>query len=175
MRFTPAALAATVMLLTFSSASIGQAPRQSPISALSRAMHAEGEMLRVAGDLAAANGYFEAALVSDPRNAMALIGMGEIARAQNLPGKAIGYFREALALAPDSRAALLGQGRALVERGAVDRARASLAQLQTVCGDRACPEVATLAAAINGAGERTALRREDVLPQPVVEPVPSAN
>ena len=175
MRFTPVILATAVMLITYSSASIGETSRPSPISALSRAMYAEGEQLRAAGDLVAANGYYETALVSDPRNAAALIGMGEVARAQNLPGKAIGYFREALALSPDNRAALLGQGRALVERGAVDRARANLVRLQTLCGDQVCPEIAVLTGAINAAGERTALRRDEVLPQPVIEPAPASN
>lgn len=175
MRFTPAALATVLIATTFSASSVVTRAEIAPINALSLSMQAEAERLSAAGDLDGAIGYFEAALVSDPRNANAYIGLGGIARAQNLPGKAISFYRDALALLPDSRAALLGQGQAMVQRGAVERARASLARLQTVCGDRDCPEIAELTSAINGASGRTALRPQDVIPQPIVEPAPAVN
>jgi tetratricopeptide (TPR) repeat protein len=174
-RFVPVAIASSVALLIVSSGSIGEQHRPSPLSPLSIAMHAEGVRLLAERQADAAQGYFETALVADPRNADAFVGMGDVARAQNLPGKAIGYFREALALSPGHRVALLGQGQALVARGAIDRARENLAALQAQCGERRCAEVAALTNAINAAGERTALRPEEVMPRPVVEAVPAAN
>lgn len=172
MRFMPAAFAAAAILMTVSSASISAPSRPRPISELSLAMQAEGARLQAAGDLDAAVGYYETALVADPRNADALIALGHVARSQNLPGKAIGRYREALALRPDDRAALAGQGGAYVERGAFDRARRNLAQLQALCGDQECVEVAALTIAINSAGQRTALNPEQVMPQPVIEAAP---
>lgn len=175
MRFTPAAIGAALILATVSSASLGAPARPEPISALSISMQREGERLQSLGEYDAAIGYFETALAADPRNADAFIGLGQIARAQQLPGKAVGFFREALALQPEDRAALAGQGEALVQRGAVEKARANLVQLQALCGERRCPEIARLSAAINAAGQRTALRPEEVMPRPVVEAAPQAN
>ena len=169
MRFTPAALAAALLLATVSSTTLS-APAVAPISPASRAMQAEGERLEAVGSLSDAIGYLETALAADPRNAGAYIALGRIARAQQLPGKAIAYFRAAIALVPTSRAALLGSGQALADRGATDRAREQLTRLQALCGDQSCPEVGQLTAALGAAGERTALRTQDVVPRPVVQP-----
>lgn len=170
-RFTPAALAAAFIFGSVSSASMGATARAAPITELSRTMQAEGQRLQIDGQYDAAIGYYETALVADPRNSDAFIGLGQIARAQNLPGKAVGYFREALALQPEDLNAIGGQGEALVQRGAIEKARMNLARLQTLCGEQACPQAARLTAAINAAGERTTLRPEEVMPRPVIEPV----
>lgn len=175
MRFTPAAIATALTFSVVSSVSMSAPAPAAPISELSRAMEAEGQRLLAAGELDAAAGYFETALVADPRNANAFIGLGRIARSQELPGKAIGFFREALALDPESRAALAGQGEAMVARGAVDRARQNLTRLQVVCGTAGCDEIAQLTSAITAAGARTALRTEEVMPRPTVEAAPQAS
>jgi tetratricopeptide (TPR) repeat protein len=175
MRFTPAAVATALIFATLSSTSMSAPARPAPISELSRQMEAEGRRLQTAGELEGAIGYFETALVADPRNAAAYIGLGEIARVQDMPGKAIGYFREALALAPEDRTALVGQGEAMVQRGALDKARQNLTRLQTLCGQVACAEATRLTAAITAAGARTALRTEEVMPQPVIEAAPQAS
>lgn len=175
MRFTPAACATALIFATVSSTSLSAPNPPQPISELSRQMEAEGQRLLAAGDLESAAGFFETALVADPRNANAFIGLGRIARAQELPGKAIGFFREALALDPENRTALAAQGEAMVVRGAVDRARQNLTRLQTVCGTGGCEEIAQLTTAITAAGARTALRTEDVRPRPTVETAPQAS
>ena len=170
MRFTPAAIVTAVMLATLSSASIS-APRRAsdPIDAVSLDMQREAERLQAAGQLDEAIGFYETALLADPRNANAYIGLGQIALAQGLPGKAIGFYREALAMRPGNPTALEGQGLAMVQRGAIARARANLALLQTACSSRRCAEITRLSAAITAAGERTALRTEDVTPRPTIE------
>lgn len=175
MRFTPAAIATALIFATVSSTSLSAPNQPQPISELSRQMEAEGRRLLSDGQLDEAAGFFETALVADPRNANAFIGLGQIARAQELPGKAIGFYREALALDPANRAALAGQGEAMVTRGAVDRARQNLTRLQAVCGTEGCDEVARLNGVITAAGARTALRTEDVLPRPTVETAPQAS
>ena len=64
-----------------------------------------------------------------------------------LPGKAIRYYKDALLLEPNDVTALSGEGNALVQRGAVDRAKETLARIKTLCkGD--CPASTSLAAAI---------------------------
>lgn len=175
MRFTPAAIASALILATVSSTSLSAPAQPAPISELSRSMEAEARRLQGAGDLEAAIGFFETALVADPRNANAYIGLGEIARTQDLPGKAIGYFREALALAPENRSALVAQGEAMIQRGALDKARLNLARIQNLCGQTTCAEASRLTAAIAAAGARTALRAEDVMPRPTVEAAPEAS
>lgn len=175
MRFTPVSLAAAVLLATVSSTSLSAPARPTPISEVSRAMEAEARRLQDAGDLEGAIGFYETALAADPRNAAAFVGLGEIARAQDLPGKAIGFFREALALAPDDRGAIAGQGEAMVQRGALDKARQNLARLSALCGEQACDEVQRLTASINAAGARTAMRTDDTVPQTVGETVPEAS
>ena len=175
MRFSPAAIASAVILVTVSSASMGAPPQPAaPISATSRAMQSQADALQRAGDLDAATGFYETALAADPRNADAYIGLAMIARAQDLPGKAVGYYREALALAPDNRDVIAAQGEALIARGAVEKARQNLARLNELCGRARCPQAARLTQAINAAGERTALRPAEILPQPVVEAAPAA-
>lgn len=168
MRFTPAALAAAVIVSTMSTSSVGAPPRERPIAALSLDMQREAERLQAEGKLDEATGYFETALLADPRNTNAYIGLAQIAQAQTMPGKAVGLYREALELEPDNRAALAGQGVALIERGAIERARQNLARLETLCGTTRCDEAARLTSALATAGQRTALRAEDVAPQPVV-------
>lgn len=174
MRFTPTAIVAAAMLVTVSSTSYGNMPAPRPISELSRTMQAEGERLYSAGEYDAAIGWFETALAADPRNADAYIGLGRIAQAQDLPGKAVAFFREALTLIPDDRRVIAAQGEALVQRGAVEKARENLTRLQTLCGEGGCPEAANLSAAISSAGAHTSLRAEDVMPRPTVESAPSS-
>ncbi len=175
MRLTPSFVLATLVIAGLSGASVGAPAAAQNVNPASRALQTQAEAALAAGDLDAATGLFETALVADPRNPDAYVGLGRVAVAQALPGKAIGYFREALMLEPQSRAALAGQGRAYVARGAVDRARRNLASLQRVCGADACPEASELAAAINTGAPRTALRPADVQPNPVVEAVPATN
>ena len=165
MRFTPAAMAAAVIISTMSTSSIGAPPQQVAISALSLDMQREAERLQAEGKLDEATGYFETALLADPRNINAYIGLAQIAQVQSLPGKAIRLYREALELEPDNRVALAGQGIALVERGAIERARLNLARLQAMCGATRCDEVMRLSAALANAGPRTAMRAEERAPQ----------
>lgn len=164
MRFTPAAIAAAVIIGTMSTSSVGAPPRQVAISALSLDMQREAERLQAEGKLDEATGYFETALLADPRNGNAYIGLAQIAQAQSMPGKAVRLYREALELEPDNRTALAGQGIALIERGAIERARQNLARLETLCGTSRCDEVTRLSTALSTAGPRTAMRAGDTAP-----------
>lgn len=108
----------------------------------------EGEALLKAGKFTDAHDVLETALVVDPRNRSAFVLLARVAQKQKLYGKAVRLTNKALALEPTDRAALAVQGEAMVELGALPRARENLAKLQKLCAN-ACPEVQALSSAIN--------------------------
>ncbi|AGH48305.1 MULTISPECIES: hypothetical protein [Sphingomonas] len=146
MRLSPIALVISLAFATVSSVGYGQKP-DDQINPRSLALMQQGEAARRAGNLVAANDYLETALAVDPRNRAAFVALGRVAQAQELPGKAIRFYREALALEPNDLAALTAQGEALVQKGAVDRAKANLARIRTLCKAE-CGQATELAAAI---------------------------
>lgn len=147
MRYLSVAAAAAMTLLTVSTAVHGQRP-DSAIDARALALVEKGKAAQAAGNLDGAIDSYESALAIDPRTRQAFIGLGEVARTRDLPGKAVRFYREALELQPDDVAALKEQGEALVQQGAVERAKTNLTKLRTVCAKRSCPEIAQLTAVI---------------------------
>jgi Tfp pilus assembly protein PilF len=146
MRLTPIALSAALALATMASAGHGQRP-DDQIDARSVALTQQGQALTAAGKFAEANDVLETALAVDPRNRGAYIALARVAQGQKLPGKAIRLYSKALTLEPNDLMALAGQGEAMVERGAVERAKQNLARIKTVCRT-SCPQAQTLAAVI---------------------------
>lgn len=140
MRFAPAA--AALSLLVAVSASVSQAGERSadPRAAV---LISEGRAALAAGKPQAAIDAFESALAVDPAHTPILLELAEAARAQGMQGKAIAFYREALTRDPDNLAAIAGEGTALVEKGALEKARRNLAMLQSKCGE-ACPETVAL-------------------------------
>ncbi len=108
----------------------------------------QGETLLATGKFAAADDALETALAVDPRNRAAFVVMARVAQKQNLFGQAIRFTNKALALEPRDRDALAVQGEAMVELGAVPRARANLEKLQKLCPS-GCQQLAMLSAAIS--------------------------
>jgi Tfp pilus assembly protein PilF len=106
-----------------------------------------GEAALAAGNYIAADDALETALIIDPRNRSAFTTMARVAIKQKLFGQAIRLTNKALALEPTDRDALAVQGEAMVEAGAVPRARDTLAKLQKLCAGP-CPQAAALSAAI---------------------------
>lgn len=146
MRFSPVALALSLTLLTVSSGVLGQ-KTDDQINPKSMALLAEGQAALKAGDLEKANDTLETALAIDPRNRAAFVALGKVAQAQQLPGKAIKMYFEALSLEPNDVTALSAQGEAMVQKGAIERARANLARVKTLCKTE-CAPATQLAAAI---------------------------
>lgn len=146
MRLTPIALSISLALATMASAGHGQKP-DSQINPRSVALVQQGQALAASREYDGAIDVLESALVLDPRNRAAYIGLARVAQEQKLPGKAIRFYVEALKLEPNDVAALAGQGEALVQRGAVERAKQNLARIKSVCKDP-CPQATTLAAVI---------------------------
>lgn len=146
MRLSPIAIVLSLALATVSSGGYGQRP-DDQINPRSSALLAQGETARRAGNFVAANDMIETALAIDPRNRAGYIALARVAQAQALPGKAIRLYKEALALEPNDVTALGGQGEAMVQKGAVERAKANLARIKTLC-KADCGSAETLAAAI---------------------------
>ncbi|MES2338603.1 MAG: hypothetical protein V4537_10940 [Pseudomonadota bacterium] len=146
MRYLSVTAALGLTLLTLSTSLSGQRP-DDQVDPRSVALLEKGKAARAAGNLQGATDLVETALVVDPRNRPAFLVLAEVARAQNLPGKAIRLYREALVLEPNDIAALKGQGEAMVQKGAVEKAKENLARIQKLC-PKTCVEGTTLAAVI---------------------------
>ena len=164
MRFAaPAAALALVLAMT---ASVGQSDDH-VIDPRASALIAEGRAAIAAGNPDLAVDAFESALTIDPAATSIFLDLAQAARLNGLQGKAIRYYRLALDREPDNLAALAGEGAALVEKGALEKARRNLAKLQSMCGDK-CPETRKLAAAIAQGPQPRVLTAEAVLPDAVV-------
>lgn len=144
MRFAPAAAALSLFFAT--SASVISASDRTP-DPRAGSLIEQGQTALASGDTQGAIDAYEAALAIDPGYTPIFLELAEVARVEGLQGKAIKYYREALARDPGNFAAISGEGAALVEKGALEKAKRNLARLQSLCGD-ACPETLSLATRI---------------------------
>ena len=164
MRYTPAALALSLLAAVTASVGHGAERQADPRAA---ALIAEGRSELASGQVQAAIDSFEAALAIDPAHTPIYLDLAEAARQSGLQGKAIHYYREALERDPDNFAAISGEGEALLEKGAIEKARRNLAQLESMCGGD-CEETRQLAAALQRGPQPTVLTAEAVTPSTVV-------
>ena len=152
MRFTPATLALSLVLGLSASVSYSAPPQL--LDPRAGALAGEGRSALAAGKTDEAIDLFEAALAIQPGSVVITLDLAEATRRQGLQGKALHYYREALERDPQNLAAISGEGSALVEKGAVAKAKRNLTRLQGLCGD-ACPETKALATVIaRGPAER---------------------
>jgi tetratricopeptide (TPR) repeat protein len=171
MRFSPPAIALSLALVMVSSVSNSK-KADSEINPRSVALVTEARALSAGAKYEAANDTLESALAVDPKNRAAFIALAQVAQKQALPGKAIRYYREALMLEPNDVVALSGQGEAMIQRGALARARDNLARISQIC-PTACAEQKTLAAAIEKGAAMPVVSAEAVQPKPVVGTLPA--
>lgn len=146
MRLTSMAAAAALAVVSVSTSLSGQRP-DTQIDARSMQLLEQGRAQKAAGNLDGATDTLETAVTVDPRNRAAFVLLAEVAGARGLPGKAIRLYREALLLDPNDLRALRGQGEALVQRGAVARAKDNLTKIKTLC-KQDCADATALAAVI---------------------------
>jgi len=140
------AAAAALAVVSVTTSLSGQRP-DAQIDPRSMQLLEQGRAQKAAGNLDAATDTLETAVVVDPRNRAAFIVLAEVADARGLPGKAIRLYREALLLEPNDLRALRGQGEALVEKGAVARAKENLTKIKALC-KQDCADATALAAVI---------------------------
>lgn len=144
MRFAPAAAALSLALAVTASVTNADDGDVAPRAAQ---LMAQGDAALKAGDAQGAVDAFEAALAVDPGHTAIYLKLAEAARLEGLQGKAIRFYREALDRDPDNVAAISGEGVALVEKGAVEKAKRNLAKLESLCGTT-CPETRSLQVSI---------------------------
>ncbi len=143
LRFLALGMAATLV----ASPVVGQRP-DNQILPLSVQLQQQAEAQIAAGKLTEAADLLETALAVDPRNRFAFVDLARVAKQQKLFGKAIRLANEALQLEPNDLDAIEVQGEAMVELGAIPRARQNLAKLQQLCSNN-CRQVAALSTAIS--------------------------
>ncbi len=146
MRYTPAAMALALAALLTASTGFGAPP--APLEPRAAALIEQGRTALSAGNTDDAVADFEAALAVQPGHVAIYLNLAEAARKQGMQGKALHYYRVALKLDPSNQYAIAGEGEALVEKGAVEKAKLNLAHLQQVCGSPTCPPAQSLSAAI---------------------------
>jgi len=166
MRYSPAALALALLVAVTSSTGYSAPP--APLDPRAAALVAEGRKALAAGDTDAAVDSFESALAIQPGHVAIYLNLGEATRKQGMHGKALHYYREALKLDPDNQYAIAGEGEALVEKGAVEKARRNLARLEQLCGSKTCQPAQQLSAAIARGPAQQMVSAEAVKPEPEV-------
>lgn len=165
MRFTPAALALSLLAAVTSSVTYSSpAEKLDPRAA---ALLAQGRSQMASGQVNQAIDAYEAALVVSPGSVEVLLALAGATRVQDMQGKALHYYREALESDPRNLAAIAGEGAALAEKGALEKARRNLVRLRGLCGSD-CDEAKTLAAQIETGPSPRMVAAESVKPEPVI-------
>lgn len=108
----------------------------------------QGEALIASGKYADAEGILETALAVDPRNRSVFVDLARAADHEKLYGKAIRLANKALDLEPNDLDAIEVEGEAMVQLGAIPRAKENLAKLQHLCAN-GCRQLTQLSAVID--------------------------
>ena len=164
MRYAPIAAALSLLIAVNASVGQGAEPEADPRAAV---LIAEGRAALEAGEPQEAVDAFEAAFAVDPASTPILLELAYAARRQELQGKAIRYYREVQARDPRNYAAIAGEGEALIEKGAIEKARSNLARLESHCGAN-CPETLALAARLEAGAQPRMVTAESLLPDPII-------
>lgn len=165
MRYTSAAIALSLLAAVTASASFSAAPQN--VDPRASALLAQGRNALSSGHVDRAIDAFESALAIQPGYAPIYLNLAEATRREGLQGKALHYYREVLARDPKNLDAISGEGAALVEKGAVEKAKRNLAQLEGMCG-RSCDPSRTLAAAIAKGPTKVVVTADAIKSEPVV-------
>ena len=165
MRYYSAALA--LSLVAGLSASVGlSAPLRSADPRVAALLaHGQGELQ--AGRIDSAIDAYETALTIQPGDVTVLLELAQASRRNGLQGKALHFYRLALANEPQNVVAIAGEGVALVEKGAVDRARRNLTRLRGLCGEN-CEATQSLATALAKGPAPRVVTAEVIKPEPVI-------
>ena len=140
-------LALGTVAMIVASPVVGQRP-DNQILPRSLELQQQAEKELAAGKLMEAGDLLETAVAVDPRNRSAFVDLARVAKQQKLFGKSIRLANEALQLEPNDLDAIEVQGEAMVELGALPRAKQNLAKLQKLCA-ASCRQVAQLSSAIS--------------------------
>ena len=166
MRFSPAAIALSLLLATASSMSVGKRPDYQ-INPQSLALTEQGNAALKTGDADGAMSWYETALAVDPLNRAAYVGLAKVAEQQGLKGKAIRFYREALEIEPNDQTIIAAQSEVMVAKGAIEAAQKNLARLRILCRTD-CSGADRLAISIDKAKAKPVVQASAVEIKPVV-------
>ncbi len=166
MRFSPAAIALSLLFATASSMSVGKKPDYQ-VDPQSLALSAEGDAVLKGGDANAARDWYETALAVDPLNRGAFVGLAKIAESQGLKGKAIRFYGEALEIDPNDLAIIAAQSDVMVAKGAIEAAQKNLGRMRLLCRTD-CSAADKLALTIDKARTKTPVQAAAIEIKPVV-------
>ena len=134
------------MTLCLSAASYGQtADKYKEISTMYVTKAADAI---AAGDAKEAQALYEKALVANPANAQALVGLGKAHSMQGRTGRGLKYYRFALEVTPNHKPALEAQSLAFLKKGNIDRATSNQLILERLCS-KGCAELSAVNSAID--------------------------
>ncbi|MDE2302034.1 MAG: hypothetical protein KGK11_05695 [Sphingomonadales bacterium] len=165
MRYFPVALA--LSLLAGLTASASHSTPAQVLEPRAAALEDEGRAALAAGHVEVATDAFEAALAVQPGATVLVLDLAGAARQRGMPGEAVHYYRDVLAADPQNVEALAGEGAALAEKGAVEKARRNLAEVESLCG-KDCPSARALAAAIAKGPAPRVVSAEEMKPRPTL-------
>ncbi|GAK34053.1 cellulose synthase subunit BcsC [alpha proteobacterium Q-1] len=97
----------------------------------------------------AAQKKFEAALIADPANMMALIGLGDVYRAMGDRRAGMDYYRRVLDIEPYNLAAIKAESLIYLANDGLVKALDNLELLKRLCADQGCEEMTSVAKAID--------------------------
>lgn len=155
MRFTPASILLATALALSASSGFTQKSAEGASNPRAAEWVAKGKTAYAAGKLEQARNAFETGLLLAPSDISIYMELAKVARAEKLPGKAIRYYGRVIELEPDHQLALQGEGLAMMEKGATESARETLAKLRTVC-KTSCASAEPLVAAIAAGAPKVA-------------------
>lgn len=133
MRFTPASILLATAFALSASSGFTQKADEGASNPRAAEWVAKGKAAQAAGKLEQARDAYETGLVLAPRDTSIYMELAKIARAEKVPGKAIRYYGRVLEIEPTNQLALQGEGLAMMEKGATESARETLAKLRTIC------------------------------------------
>lgn len=128
---------------------VAEAQTSAPYREISTYLVGEGNSALDEGDLSTARDLFEQAVVSDPQNIDAYLGLGKTHFEADIYPTSLKYYDIALSIDPTSLSALEGQTYVYLAGDSLKAARDNLTKLETICFSDGCAEVDRVTSAIN--------------------------
>ncbi len=144
----------STVILTAALSVAGQAQTAQQYQDVSNQLAVDAESL-IASAPEDAKIMFERALVANPANMSALLGLARTLDVMGRPGRSLKYYRQALSLEPDNVTALAAQAKAFLKRDLVDRAEVNQLRLAELCGS--CDAALDVAQSISDYKDRQAM------------------
>lgn len=145
----PTMVAAVAIALSCAVATHAADTESSPAKSVASADYAAGKQAVEAKQWTLAAGHFKRATLQDPKNADAWNMLGYTSRWAGDTKAAFAAYGRALALEPFHRGANSYLGVAYVKTSDLVKARAQLAKLESICGNKDCDEYKALEKALN--------------------------